>query len=62
MENKQVTAEYLLTQIAQVVAGYHDAEVRLVLNRPVHWLVFVVGDNTVAQICIESGELMWINR
>ena len=52
-----VTAEQLLVAISRVVAKYPKATVRWALDFPNMWMTFKVGEDIVAQLNIETGEL-----
>lgn len=54
-----ITADILLALLAKIVARYPNAEVKSVIIWPNHWLMFVVNNEIVAKLCVETGEIKW---
>jgi hypothetical protein len=52
-----VTVDQLLVAISRVAAKYPQATARWALDFPNMWITFKVGENIVAQLNIETGEL-----
>jgi hypothetical protein len=53
-----MTIERLLVIVSRIIAEHPNAVVRCVLNYPEHYLIFVENEVVVAQVCIESGEVI----
>lgn len=51
-----MTAERLLGVISCIVARYPHTIIKCITNFPHHSLIFIEGEDVVAQVCVETGD------